>query len=168
MNSEEIPNRSITLLLRERYVLSDPEIDRLLSHALNINSDMLDTEQDWCTPVIEGAQYMLKVNGIAMILHNRVSQYFENPNAIAECIISDPEIVEYVHNHKAWLSVGSLGSDLGKAQEYTALFRIITQFFNEDVVAMFIPEYETIIRLDRSRRQLLIDNPKLETMGYKI
>ena len=104
MKDEAREYRSIVILLPRQHRLTDSEMATIAERSLGIAPDGDKDSQDWCLPVIEGGQYMLKSNGIIMILHNRAVPFFDDPEIVADCIQGDPELATYIRSHQATIT----------------------------------------------------------------
>jgi len=167
MEDEAREYRSIVILLPQRHRLSDPEMAAIAERSLGIAPDGDEDSEDWCLPVIEGGQYMLKSNGVIMILHNRAVPFFDDPEAVAGCIQGDPELAAYIRSHQAWLSVDSMWSDQSKAIQYETLCKVANEFVSDSAGALFVPEYGTIVSLNSERIDQMQAFPGLQGLGFE-
>ncbi|CAN5272883.1 hypothetical protein BH23VER1_BH23VER1_29010 [soil metagenome] len=157
---------NLAVLLPEPFSFSERAFREALSEALGGDYSSDDDER-FITPVIESAQYLVKVDETTFIFHNRAEPYFPDKEAVAGTIEGDDELASAIRAHSAWISFDSLSSENSEKELYNMMGSVLARLAPKNASALFLPDRGTLIRFDENRRKQLAGGKTLRDLGFE-
>ena len=142
---------SLVFFLEESREISEDDLRRCVSHALNIDLDETDAESEFFvvqySPPVSGntaiENYMVRIpQGVfSVMLSNR--PYISNPVRFARDSIRDKRLRTAVEKHRAWISVDLMDDDVESATAaYAVIGKLLGAMAGPDCLALYCPEIQ--------------------------
>lgn len=142
---------SLVFFLEESREVSEQDLRRCVSHALNLDLDDTDADSDffvvqYSPPTSDSTaieNYMIRIpQGVfSVMLSNR--PYISNPARFARDSIRDKRLRTAVEKHRAWISVDLMDDDVNSASEaYGVIGKLLGAMAGPDCLALYCPEIQ--------------------------
>ncbi|MDF1751335.1 MAG: DUF2314 domain-containing protein [Verrucomicrobiales bacterium] len=161
---------SLVFFLEEPREVTEENLRRCVSHALNVDLDDTDADSEFFvvqySPPTSGTSpienYMVRIpQGVfSVMLSNR--PYISNPVKFARDSIRDKRLRTAVEKHRAWISVDLMDDDIESTEEaYVVIGKLLGSMAGPDCLAIYCPEIQRCNEFEPSQIEVLLGGSPL-------
>lgn len=161
---------SLVFFLEEPREVTEENLRRCVSHALNVDLDDTDADSEFFvvqySPPTSGTSpienYMVRIpQGVfSVMLSNR--PYISNPVKFARDSIRDKRLRTAVEKHRAWISVDLMDDDIESTEEaYAVIGKLLGSMAGPDCLAIYCPEIQRCNEFEPSQIEVLLGGSPL-------